>query len=96
MTLEPNDLPITHEDHLFDDGKDRTPIKTSIAKIRSMDKYYQATEAEFLAIVSRCSANGDPLSLRQQHIIRTFLITAYQDGMIAALREQTDRALKGA
>ena len=109
--LEPNDLPITHEDHLFDNGRvygnkgslnaDCDAVKsefwTPAGKIEenATAKYLKLTQHEFESLAVKCAAAGEPLSLYQQHVVSHLLASAYQDGMIAALREQTDKALKG-
>lgn len=92
---EPVDLPITHEDHLFNEariyGGNLKADLASVAEQQATAKYYKATEAEFNALVSKLSASGNPISIYQQMVVRTFLVSVYQDGIISALRDQTDK-----
>ena len=95
---EPNDKPITHEDHLFDNGPTyfgNMKVDAAAACAQSVTaKYLKLTQAELEALVKVCSSLGEPLSLRQQRHVSLALASVYQDGMIAALREQTDKAVK--
>ena len=107
---EPNDKPLTHEDRLFDNGRvygNRGTMEKDCEAVRSeywkpagqiqesvTAKYLKATEIGFHAVVSMCAVGGYPLSNYQQLAISHALASVYQDGMIAALREQTDRAVK--
>ena len=110
MALEPNDKPITHEDHLFDNGRVyggnlredceavrseyyQPAVKTREDKAE-ISKYLIATQDEFNALCGKCFAGGERLSFYQQRVISYFLASVYQDGMIAVLREQTDKQVK--
>lgn len=56
-------------------------------------KYLRLTEKEFQSLCAKCNIFGDPLSTNQQLVIKHILASVYQDGIIAALREQTNKEM---
>lgn len=71
----------------------RSEYWTPAGKIQEteMAKYMRITQESFGVCAAECAGMGFPLSLGQQRQVSMWMALVYQDGMIAALREQTDK-----
>lgn len=53
----------------------------------TMDKYFQATEFDANRLTGLLKAKGLEIDDQAQQAIKMMLVSAYQDGMIAAFKE---------
>lgn len=57
------------------------------ATMNSMDKYFEATAFDANKLTSLLRAKGLDIDDQAQRAIKMMLVSAYQDGMIAAFKE---------